>query len=165
MMRSFSSTRMVAADAKPSEVTSPDGGGPASPKVEAIFQKILYLDMIELHLVTELINEKLGITMSAAARERMASGGGGGAGGGANAAEKEEVKEEKTIFDLKLEGFDPKTKIKVIKEVRAITGLGLKDAKELVEGAPKVIKKDIKMEEAEELKKKLEAVGGVVGIL
>eukprot|EP00978_Attheya_sp_CCMP212_P016928 scaffold44731_cov48-Attheya_sp.AAC.5 len=163
---------MVAADAKPSEVTaatteitSPDGGGPASPKVEAIFQKILYLDMIELHLVTELINEKLGITMSAAARERMATGGGGGAGGGANAAEKEEVKEEKTIFDLKLEGFDPKTKIKVIKEVRAITGLGLKDAKELVEGAPKVIKKDIKMEEAEELKKKLEAVGAVIGIL
>jgi large subunit ribosomal protein L7/L12 len=155
---------MVAADAKPSEVTT-DGGGPASPKVEAIFQKILYLDMVELHLVTELINEKLGITMSAAARARMAAGGNGGAGGGANAAEKEEVKEEKTIFDLRLEGFDPKTKIKVIKEVRVITGLGLKDAKELVEGAPKVLKKDIKKEEAEELKKKLEALGAVVGIV
>merc|ERR1711982_18338 len=76
----------------------------------------------------------------------------------------EEKKEEKTTFELKLTGFDAKSKIKVIKEIRAITSLGLKEAKELVEGAPKVIKKDIKKEEAEELKKKIEAVGGSVEI-
>jgi large subunit ribosomal protein L7/L12 len=55
---------------------------------------------------------------------------------GGEAAKEEEVKEEKTVFDLKLEGFDAKAKIKVIKEIRAVTGLGLKEAKELVEGAP-----------------------------
>ena len=72
---------------------------------------------------------------------------------------------EKTIFDLKLISFDPKAKIKVIKEVRAITGLGLKEAKELVEGAPKVIQKGIKKEEAEKLSKLLEEIGAVMEIL
>ena len=76
----------------------------------------------------------------------------------------EEVVEEKTLFDLKLTGFDAKAKIKVIKEVRAIAALGLKEAKELVEGAPAVIKKDIKKEEAEELQKKLEEVGATIEI-
>ena len=65
-----------------------------------------------------------------------------------------------TLFDLKLLSFDAKSKIKVIKEVRTITGLGLKEAKELVEGAPKTVKKDIKKEEAEELAEKIKAVGG-----
>ena len=64
------------------------------------------------------------------------------------------------MFDLKLTSFDAKSKIKVIKEVRTITGLGLKEAKELVEGAPKTVKKDIKKEEAEELLEKIKAVGG-----
>ena len=86
-----------------------------------------------------------------------------GAAGGAAAAE--EVAEEKTIFDLKLVGFDAKAKIKVIKEVRSIAGLGLKEAKELVEGAPKVIQKDLKQDKAEELKEKLEAVGAQVEIV
>ncbi|GMI08685.1 hypothetical protein TrRE_jg3243 [Triparma retinervis] len=75
-------------------------------------------------------------------------------------SDREEVKEEKTLFDLKLLSFDAKSKIKVIKEVRTITGLGLKEAKELVEGAPKTVKKDIKKEEAEELAEKIKAVGG-----
>lgn len=70
-----------------------------------------------------------------------------------------------TAFELKLMSFDAKSKIKVIKEIRAMTGLGLKEAKELVEGAPKVVKKDIKKEEAEELKVKLEEIGAVVEIL
>ena len=70
----------------------------------------------------------------------------------------------KTHFTVKLEKFDPATKIKLIKEVRAATGLGLKEAKEAVEGAPKELKADVKKEEAEELKAKLEAVGGTVTI-
>jgi len=65
--------------------------------------------------------------------------------------------EEKTEFTIKLEGFDAASKIKVIKEVRGITDLGLKEAKDLVEGAPAVLKKGIKKEEAEEIKAKLEA--------
>lgn len=135
-----------------------------SPKVEALFQKFLHLDMIEIHLLGELINEKLGITISDAEKERMARGGGGGGNGGGDAAPAEVV-EEKTIFDLKLTGFDAKSKIKVIKEVRAMTSLGLKEAKELVEGFPSTVKKDIKKEEAEELKAKLEGLGGQVEIV
>lgn len=75
-----------------------------------------------------------------------------------------EEKEEKTSFDLKLESFDAAAKIKVIKEIRGITELGLKEAKELVEGAPAMVKKGLKKEEAEEFKKKLEAVGAKVSL-
>ena len=70
--------------------------------------------------------------------------------------------EVKTSFDLKLTGFDAKSKIKVIKEVRAIANLGLKEAKELVEGVPKIIRKGMKQEEAEELMKKLVESGAEV---
>jgi len=112
----------------------------------------------------ELIQEKLGRTISVSGSD-MGGGGGKGAGGAGGAAqEEEEAKEEKTAFDLKLTGFDAKAKIKIIKEVRTMTSLGLKEAKEMVEGAPKVIKKEIKMEEAEELKKKLEELGATVEI-
>ncbi|KAK1743659.1 ribosomal protein L12 [Skeletonema marinoi] len=137
-----------------------------SPKVEELFNKIILLDMIEVHLLAELINEKMGLKISDAERERMARGGGGGGGGGNKGDDDEAAPaaEEKTIFDLKLTGFDAKAKIKVIKEVRAITALGLKEAKDLVEGAPSTVKKDIKMEEAEELKAKLEALGATVEI-
>ncbi len=135
----------------------------SSPQVEQIFQKIIQLDTIEVHLLTELVNEKLGFQkLSPAQREAAARG---GAGSGKTITNKEDQKEvEKTIFDLKLTSFDEKSKIKVIKEIRAITGLGLKEAKELVEGVPKVVKKDIKMEEAQEIKVKLEAVGATIEI-
>ena len=123
--------------------------------------------MIEVHLLAELINEKMGLKISDAERERIARGGGGArASSDDDGAAKEETKvEEKTTFDLKLTGFDAKAKIKVIKEIRAITALGLKEAKELVEGVPATIKKQIKKEECEELKKKLEEVGATVEIV
>ena len=85
-----------------------------------------------------------------------------GAGAAAGAAVEEEPKEEKTVFDVKLASFDAKSKIKIIKEVRAITGLGLKEAKALVEAAPSVLKKEVKKEEADELVEKLKEIGGVV---
>jgi large subunit ribosomal protein L7/L12 len=130
----------------------------AASKVDQAFEKILHLDIIEVHLLTELVNEKMGIKPLTPA-QRAAMAGGGGA-----AAAPAEAKVEKTTFDLKLTGFDGKSKIKVIKEIRTITGLGLKEAKELVEGAPRTVKTEIKMEEAEQLKAKLEAVGGTVEI-
>ena len=71
--------------------------------------------------------------------------------------------EEKTEFNVVLAAVGDK-KIQVIKEVRAITGLGLKDAKDLVEGAPKPVKEGVKKEEADEIKQKIEAVGGTVEI-
>ena len=84
------------------------------------------------------------------------------AGPGAGAPAAEEAVVEQTEFEIVLEGFDATSKIKVIKEVRAVAGLGLKEAKELVEGAPKSIKSGISKEEAEELKTKLEAIGAKV---
>ncbi|KAK9793001.1 hypothetical protein WJX73_006647 [Symbiochloris irregularis] len=71
---------------------------------------------------------------------------------------------EKTEFDVKLASFDATAKIKVIKEIRAITSLGLKEAKELVEKAPVVIKAGVSKAEADEMSKKIEAAGGKVAL-
>ena len=87
----------------------------------------------------------------------MAGGGGGGGGGGAAA----EAVEEKTTFDVILKASGDK-KIQVIKEVRAATGLGLKEAKDLVEGAPKTVKEGLEKADAEKLKKALEEQGATV---
>jgi large subunit ribosomal protein L7/L12 len=165
-----SNTRDVApASAATTKGVSSKTGEPiapfASPKVEALFQKIIWLDMVEVHLLAELINEKMGITISDAERERMARGGGGGRGGSKSEDDAPAEAVEKTVFDLKLLGFDAKNKIKVIKEVRSMTNLGLKEAKELVEGVPATLKKDIKKEEAEELKTLLEGLGAQVDIV
>ncbi|KAL4517547.1 hypothetical protein Ndes2526B_g00753 [Nannochloris sp. 'desiccata'] len=84
------------------------------------------------------------------------------AAGAPAAAEAAAPAEEKTDFNIKLDGFDAASKIKVIKEVRAITDLGLKEAKELVEGAPAVLRKGVKKEEAEQIKAKLEAAGAKI---
>lgn len=86
------------------------------------------------------------------------------AAGAGGAAPAEEAAEEKTSFDVILSAFDSSSKIKVIKEVRAVTSLGLKEAKELVEGSPKPLKEGLTKEEAEEIKQKVEAVGGTVEI-
>jgi large subunit ribosomal protein L7/L12 len=93
---------------------------------------------------------------------RKVKGGKGGAGADEAAAEAVPVK---TLFDLKLVGFDATSKIKVIKEVRAIAGLGLKEAKEMVEGFPKVILKDLKQEQADEFKVKLEELGAIIELV
>ena len=85
----------------------------------------------------------------------------GGGGGGAAVAEKPA---EKTEFTVQLDGFDPAKKINVIKVVREITGLGLKEAKDLVEGKPKPVKENISKEDAEKLKKQLEDGGAKVSL-
>jgi len=135
-----------------------DGSGKvlAPPHVHEIADEMLKLSMFEMFQLITMMGKYYGIDMSQASAA--------GPAGGAAEAEEEVKVEEKTLFELKLTGFDAKSKIKVIKEIRSITALGLKEAKELVEGSPKVVKKDIKMEEAEELKAKIEAVGGTVEI-
>jgi len=130
-------------------------------KVNGLFEQILKLDMVEVHLLTMVVNEQLGIKWN---QVQAAGAGPIGGGGAAAAAPAEEEVEEKLVFDLKLVGFDAKAKIKVIKEVRSIAGLGLKEAKELVESAPKIIQKELKPEKAEELKAQLEAVGAQIEI-
>jgi large subunit ribosomal protein L7/L12 len=129
-------------------------------KVDAIFGKIIWLDMIEVHMLTQMIHEKMGVNPS-----DVDNSGGPAGGASAAAASAEEAAPEKLLKDLKLVGFDTTAKIKVIKEVRSIFGLGLKEAKDLVESAPKIMQKDLKPEKAEELKAQLEAIGAVVEIV
>jgi large subunit ribosomal protein L7/L12 len=135
-------------------------------KVDSIFHKILWLDMFETSMLNDVINERLGIVLSpkqrTALQRQLQNRSGGSGGGGGKAAPAPEVDAGPVLVDLKLSGFDATSKIKVIKEVRSIAGLGLKEAKELVEGFPKVILKQIKPEQAEELKAKLEAVGAII---
>lgn len=110
------------------------------------------LTVLEAADLAKMLEEKWGV--SAAAAVAVA----GPAGGGAAAAPAEE---EKTEFDVILTG-DGGKKINVIKEVRAITGLGLGEAKALVEGAPKAVKEGVNKEEAEKIKKQIEEAGGTV---
>jgi len=119
--------------------------------IEKIAEDLSGLTVLEAADLAKLLEEKWGV--SAAAPVAVAAV--GGAGGGEAAAE------EKTEFDVVLASFGDK-KINVIKEVRSITGLGLKEAKELVEAAPKAIKEAVTKDEAEEIKSKLEGAGATV---
>ena len=119
--------------------------------LEKIADELSSLTVMEAAELSKLLEEKWGV--SAAAPVAVAAAGAGGDAGGAA--------EEKTEFSVVLASAGDK-KINVIKEVRAITGLGLKEAKELVEGAPKEVKADVGKDEAEELKKKLEEAGATV---
>ena len=120
--------------------------------LEQIVEDLSSLTVLEAAELSKLLEEKWGV--SAAAPVAVAAAPGAAAEGGAAA-------EEKTDFTVVLTGAGDK-KINVIKEVRAITGLGLKEAKELVEGAPKDVKADVPKEEAEEIKAKLEGAGASV---
>ena len=111
------------------------------------------LTVLEAAELSKLLEEKWGV--SAAAAVAVAAPAAGGAGAGAAAAE------EKTEFDVILTG-DGGKKINVIKEVRAITGLGLTEAKTLVESAPKAVKEGVNKDEAEKIKKQLEEAGATV---
>ena len=122
--------------------------------LDEIVEKIEKLSAIELSELAKKLEEKFGVEGMMAPVGVVA----GGAAGG-----EEEKKEEKTTFDVILKSFGS-NKIQTIKEVRAITNLGLKEAKELVESAPKPIKEKVSKEEAEEIKKKLETVGAEVEI-
>jgi len=139
----------------------------STPRVKELYERMIKLQKEEVSMVGELVLENLDLTVDEDEFWYYGIGGGGGRGGGGAAAEEVEVVEEvkKDKFDLKLMGFDDKSKIKVIKEVRSLSGLGLKEAKELVESAPKVILKDLKTENAEELKEKLEAAGAQIELV
>ena len=109
---------------------------------------IANMSVLEMSELVKEMEEKFGVSAAAAAVAAPAAVGG----------ESEAAAEEKTEFDVILTSFGEK-KINVIKEVRSITGLGLKEAKEAVESAPKAIKEGVSKEEAEEVKKKLEEAG------
>ena len=121
---------------------------------EDVIEFIANMTVLELSELVKEMEEKFGV--SAAAPVAMVAGVAGAEGGGAAA-------EEKTEFDVILVGFGDK-KIQVIKEVRAITGMGLKDAKTLVDGVPQPVKEGIAKDEAEKIKAQLEEAGAQVEI-
>ena len=121
---------------------------------DEILEAIGNMSVFELAELIEAFKSKFGVTIAAPA----AAPAGGAAGGAAAAAP---AAEEKTEFTVVLKSGGEK-KIQVIKEIRAITSLGLKEAKDLVEGAPGTVKEGVTKQEAEEIKKKLEAQGAVV---
>jgi len=122
---------------------------------EDVIKFIEEMSVLELSELIKELEEKFGV--SAAAPAMVAGGVVAGQAGGAEAAE------EKTEFDVVLKEFGEK-KINVIKAVRELTSLGLKEAKELVEGVPNTVKEGVSKEEAEEAKKKLEEAGASVEI-
>ena len=126
--------------------------------LEQIVEDLSNLTVLEAAELSKLLEDKWGV--SAAAAPVAVAAAPVAAAGAAAAAE---PTEEQTEFDVVLAAVGDK-KINVIKEVRTITGLGLKEAKDLVESAPKPLKEGIKKEEADELKKKLEEVGATVEI-
>ena len=124
--------------------------------IEKLAEDLSALTVLEAAELAKLLEDKWGVSAAAAPVAVAAMPGGGGDAGGAAA-------EEKTEFDVILAAAGDK-KINVIKEVRTITGLGLKEAKDLVEGAPKPIKEGASKDEADEIKAKLEEAGATVEV-
>ena len=122
----------------------------ASEKIIAMIEEVKALTVLELSELVHALEEEFGVSAAAMAAP---------AAGAAAAAV-----EEKTEFDVVMTGFDAAAKIKVIKVVREITGLGLAEAKAAVEGTPKTLKEAVSKDEAEDLKKKLEEAGAKVEI-
>lgn len=119
--------------------------------IEQILEAIENMKVLELNELVKAAEEKFGV--SASAPVMVAGAAGGGAAGG----------EEKSEFDVILTSAGS-SKVGVIKEVRGITGLGLKEAKEVVDNAPKAVKEGVSKEEAEQIKEKLEAAGATVEV-
>ncbi len=127
-----------------------------SATTDQILEQLKTLSLLEASELVKQIEDAFGVSAAASAGVVMAAPAAGGAAA--------EAAEEKTEFDVILESFDAAAKIKVLKAVREATGLGLGDAKALVESAPKAVKEGISKDEAETLKKAIEEVGGKVTI-
>jgi large subunit ribosomal protein L7/L12 len=123
--------------------------------IKKLGDSIVGLTLLEAQQLSDYLKNQYGIEPAAGGAVMMAAP---GAGGGAAAVE------EKTAFNVILKAYAADKKISVIKVVREITGLGLKEAKDLVEGAPKAVKEGVTKEQAEELKKKLEESGSTVEV-
>ena len=126
-----------------------------SAKTDEILESLKALSLLEASELVKQIEDAFGVSAAASAGVVMAAPGAAGAAGG-------EAVEEKSEFDVVLESFEASAKIKVLKAVREATGLGLGDAKAMVEAAPKTIKEGVTKDEAETLKKAIEAAGGKV---
>jgi large subunit ribosomal protein L7/L12 len=145
-------TKEAEAPKKEEEKQKGDGSKKWSSDIKKLGDKIAELKLMQARELADYLKEEHGIEPAAGGAVMMA---------GPAALGQSEEKEEKTTFDVILKEFGDK-KIQVIKEVRALTGLGLKEAKDLVDGVPKPVKEGLSKEDAEAAQKQLEAVGAVV---
>jgi len=122
---------------------------------EEILEAIASMTVLEVSELVKMMEEKFGVSAAAPVAVAVA-----GAAGAAPAA----AVEEQTEFNVILKAYDESKKIAVIKEVRVVTGLGLKEAKDLVEGAPKPLKEGVSKEDATKIKEQITAVGGTVEV-
>ncbi|MFW0862249.1 MAG: 50S ribosomal protein L7/L12 [Candidatus Komeilibacteria bacterium] len=138
------------ADAKAEEATEEKKDVEVPAKFKSLVEEIEKMSVLDLSELVSILEDKFGVSSAAPV---MAMAAGAAAGG--------EAAEEKSEFNVELTGAG-EAKINVIKAIREITELGLKEAKDMVDGAPTMIKEGVKKEEAEEMKKKIEEAGGTV---
>ncbi|KAK9135523.1 hypothetical protein Syun_014853 [Stephania yunnanensis] len=157
--------RRLPADYDPSKFDPTEHRSPPTDRVFRLVDEVSGLTLLEVAELSSILMKKMGMkeppvvgVMKAGAAAAGVGVGVGVKGGG----KAEEKQAEKTVFEVKLEGFEAAAKIKVIKEVRGFTDLGLKEAKELVEKAPAVIKSGVSKEEGEKIVEKMMAVGAKV---
>lgn len=155
--------RMLPADYDPSNFDPSELRDPPTERVWRLVDEVTALTLAETAELSQIMMKKVGMkemptmgVMKPGAAGMVMNAAPGGA------AAKEEAKPEKTIFELKLESFEASSKIKVIKEVRALTDLGLKEAKDLVEKSPAVLKTGVTKEEAEKIIEKMKTLGAKV---
>ncbi|KAI4333009.1 hypothetical protein L6164_017866 [Bauhinia variegata] len=157
--------RRLPADFDPATFDPTEHRSPPSERVWRLVDEMANLTLAESAELGPILMKKLGMTeMPLAGFMKPGAANLAGMAMKSTAAAKEEKKPEKTVFELKLESYEAASKIKIIKEVRTFTGLGLKEAKDLVEKTPSVIKNGVSKEEGEQIIEKMKAVGAKVVI-
>ncbi|OWM87106.1 uncharacterized protein LOC116206296 [Punica granatum] len=156
--------RRLPADYDPATFDPTEHRSPPTERVFRLVDEISGLTLVEVAELSSIMMKKLGMTEppTIGVMKGGAAAGLTGMAMKATAAAKEEKKPEKTVFELKLESYEASAKIKVIKEVRGFTDLGLKEAKDLVEKTPSVFKKGVSKEEGEQIIEKMKAIGAKV---
>lgn len=158
--------RRLPTDYDPANFDPTEHRSPPTARVFRLVDEIAGLTLVEVTELSSILRKKLGMkeppVVAIMKPGAAAAVSGMGMKAASSAAAKEEKKAEKTVFELKLESYDAATKIKIIKEVRSFTDLGLKEAKDLVEKAPSVLKAGVSKEEGEKLVEKLKALGAKV---
>ncbi|KAK6150226.1 hypothetical protein DH2020_017751 [Rehmannia glutinosa] len=155
--------RRLPADYDPANFDPTEHRSPPTARVWRLVDEISGLTLVEAAELSSIMMRKLGMKeMPVVGVMKPGAAGVAGSAMKAGAAAKEEKKPEKTAFELKLDAYDAASKLKVIKEIRSFTDLGLKEAKDLVEKTPAILKKGVSKEEAEKIIEKMKAVGASV---
>ncbi|XP_051146796.1 uncharacterized protein LOC127262245 [Andrographis paniculata] len=155
--------RRLPADYDPANFDPTEHRSPPSERVWRLVDEIAGLTLAESAELSSIMMRKLGMKeMPVIGVMKPGAVGVAGNTAAAATAAKEESKPEKTAFELKLESFDAASKLKIIKEIRSFTELGLKEAKDLAEKLPAIIKKGVPKEEAEKIVERMKAIGAVV---